>query len=115
MSKSYGRCVGCQQALDWLASLQVPDSEKETKEYVLNRMRYEFDKDIPVEPKFHKGKYGHQYDSYSCGNCGHGISTGYKFCPECGFRITDNYLGRRKTAAEQAGHFADAGTMMPAT
>ena len=59
-------------------------------------------KDVPVEPKFYPGKYGHKYDSYACGRCGFGIITVYKFCPNCGQRITDNYLGRRKTKDEQA-------------
>lgn len=58
-------------------------------------------KDVPLEPKFHPGKYGTKYDSYSCGRCGSGIQVFYRFCPNCGQRITDNYLGRRKTKKEQ--------------
>ena len=58
-------------------------------------------KDVPVEPKFYKGKYGSKYDSYACGRCGFTIVTVYKYCPNCGQRITDNYLGRRKTKQEQ--------------
>lgn len=105
MSETYGRCVGCQDALDWVSNLHVSGKDAETKEYVLNRMRYEFAKDKPVEPRYIKGKYGSKYDSYNCGNCGFTIRTEYKYCPNCGFRITDNYMGRRKTAAEQEEHY----------
>ena len=105
MSRTYGIMVGCRDALEWLTSLPVPKEEAETKERVLNRMRYEFDKDKPVEPRFHKGINGRKYDSYSCGNCGAVIVTVYKWCPSCGFRITDNYLGGRKTKEEQGDNY----------
>ena len=103
MSKAYGMTIGCQDAIAWVSA--IPTQDIETKERVLNRMRYEFDKSKPVEPKFRKGLYGRQYDSYACGNCGFTIRTEYKWCPNCGFRITDNYLGRRKTREEQGDHF----------
>ena len=66
------------------------------------KVLYILAKDVPVEPRFNKGKYGSKYDSYSCGRCGFGISEiVYKYCPNCGQRITDAYLGRRKTKKEQ--------------
>lgn len=96
----FGVMVGCQDALNWLKSLHVSPKDANMKERVLNRMKYEFSKNEPVEPKFSPGKFGHKYDSYTCGNCGYLLKTGYRYCPNCSYRITDNYLGRRKTAAE---------------
>lgn len=84
--KDYGPCVGCEEALHWVENIETADTEK--KERVLRRMEYEFDKDIPVKPKFHKGKYGSQYDSCTCGHCGCTIAEAcWKYCPNCGFRI----------------------------
>ena len=74
MTETYGRCISFDQAITWAEG--QPDST--VKEYALNRMRYERDKARPVPPKFHKGKYGHMYDSWSCGNCGAGIPEGKK-------------------------------------
>lgn len=86
MSKDYGIMVGCETALTWVENLSGVDEM--IKERVLHRMRYEFDKDIPVKPRFNKGKYGPRYDSYSCGNCGTTISEAWhEYCPNCGFRI----------------------------
>lgn len=86
MSKSYGQCVGCEYALTWVENLTGVDEI--IKERVLNRMRYEFDKDIPVKPKFRKGIYGKKYDNYSCGNCGYGgLQVHEVYCAHCGFRI----------------------------
>ncbi len=39
------------------------------------------------KPRFHKGVYGKKYDSYSCGECGHGIVVQNDYCPNCGYRI----------------------------
>lgn len=86
MSKSYGQCVGCADAIKWVESLTGVDEIMQ--ERVLNRMRYEFDKDIPVPVKFRKGIYGRKYDNYSCGNCGYGgLEVHEHYCPDCGFRI----------------------------
>ena len=90
MSKSYGMMVGCKDVIAFvLQHTQTTTKEEvELKERVLNRMRYEFDKDIPVPAKFHKGRYGHKYDTWTCGNCGAGVpEVGWKFCPNCGFAI----------------------------
>ena len=59
----------------------------EEYEYALNRVRYRFAQCVPVAPKFHKGKYGKQYDSYSCGNCGYTVGVPDKYCPNCGYMI----------------------------
>lgn len=84
MSKSYGMICSYNDAIAWAE--RQPDST--VKNCVLNRMRYERDKTIPVKPKFLPGKYGHKYDSYSCGNCGAGITQAHwEFCPNCGFAI----------------------------
>ena len=80
------RCIGCLDALKWVKALDVSDTE--TQERVLNRMAYEFDKDIAIKPRFNKGKYGEQYDSYSCGKCGSGgVEAWWTYCPNCGYMI----------------------------
>ncbi|MCR5720025.1 MAG: hypothetical protein K6F84_05620 [Lachnospiraceae bacterium] len=83
--ESISPMVGCNTAITWVENLKNVDDAIRNR--VLKRMIYEFSKDIPVKPKFHKGKYGHKYDHYTCGNCGHGINIYDKFCPNCGFRI----------------------------
>ena len=83
MSQHYGTMVSFNEAIEYV--LCTPDSEK--RERVLNRMRYERDKAIPVKPKFHKGQYGKQYDNYTCGNCGHLVTIINNYCPNCGFAI----------------------------
>lgn len=76
--------IGCKDALDWVEKLSVPDQDR--KECVLNRMRYEFEKDRPARPAKHKGK--HIMDYYTCGNCGaHLPEAHWKYCPNCGYRI----------------------------
>lgn len=41
-----------------------------------------------ARPKFHKGKYGKQYNSYTCGHCGHQLKDiNDNFCWNCGYRI----------------------------
>lgn len=71
-------------AIQWAQSM--PDSAD--KQHSINRMRYERDKAVPVTPKFHKGIYGHKYDTYTCGNCGTRITEAWwRHCPNCGFAI----------------------------
>ena len=82
MKESYGMMVGPEDAVAWVEALDVLD--KHMQERVVHRMRYEFDKDIPVPVRAQGGRYR----SYSCGNCGAGISeVHWTFCPNCGFRI----------------------------
>ena len=40
-----------------------------------------------AKPKFHKGKYGKQYDSHTCGNCGAGLEVIADYCYKCGYRV----------------------------
>ena len=40
-----------------------------------------------AKPKFHKGKYGKQYDSHTCGSCGFTLSVTNNYCPDCGTRV----------------------------
>lgn len=50
--------------------------------------QYAVDAYIGAKPKFHKGKYGKQYDSYTCGYCGHQLKDiNDNFCWNCGYRI----------------------------
>ena len=87
----YGAMVGCETAIMWIENLKGVDEH--IQERVLNRVRYEFEKDIPVPVKYMKGKYGRKYDTWSCGHCGHGISETQaragRFCGQCGYRIKE--------------------------
>lgn len=77
--------------------------------HALNRCRYSVARDIPLEPTFHKGKYGSKYDHYTCARCGYIIRTEDKYCPNCGQLQTWNYLGRRATKEEQSQPMSTAG------
>lgn len=39
------------------------------------------------DPKYHKGKYGKQFDYHTCGYCGFTVTVVYDYCPKCGTRI----------------------------
>lgn len=86
MSKSYGLMDSFDNCIKWVEELEVKDPEY--KDRVLNRLRYERDKAKPVKPTFRKGKYGKQFDTYTCGRCGFSVNEPvYRFCPNCGFAI----------------------------
>ena len=84
---SYGEMCSYDDAIKWAESM--PDSE--AKDHALNRMRYERDKTLPVDPTFHKGVYGKKFDHHTCGHCGVDLEVWYKYCPNCGF-----YIGKRR-------------------
>ena len=88
MSKNYGMMISFEDAIK-MVELELPTfDDGHFKERALNRLRYECDKSKPVAPKYNKGRYGSKYDSYSCGNCGHGgIESYYHYCPNCGYAI----------------------------
>ena len=86
MEIEFGPMVGCETAMGWVSNLSNVDENIKIR--VLRRMQYEFAKDIPVKPKFHKGKYGKKYDNFTCGQCGFGLSeVVWDFCPKCGYAI----------------------------
>lgn len=85
MGKNYGAMVSFDNAIKWAEGIK-PVTPEEIKEHsrVLARLRYERDMSVPVKPKTYKGRY----TTYSCGNCGHGITEiGDNFCANCGRAI----------------------------
>lgn len=101
MSKDYGTMIGPADAINWLVALP----ENETRNRVIARFRYECDKDVPVPRKYRPGVYGHKYDTWTCGNCGYGLSEAhYKYCPNCGFAaagIENVYQAKKRQQWEQ--------------
>ena len=98
MSKSFGAMVSGEDALnllDQISHMIVLKEKKEEKEItesfirMRNRFAYHIDQAAPVELKYHKGKYGSKYDSWTCRNCGCGITHGVvqNFCWNCGHRL----------------------------
>lgn len=98
MSKSFGIMVGGEEALnilDRIFPMIVFENKKEEIEItelfarMRNRFAYHIDQDAPVGLKYHKGKYGSKYDSWTCSNCGCGIthSVIQNFCWNCGHRL----------------------------
>ena len=84
--KEYGVMCSYNTAVTWIRNLK--DVDENIKARVLSRMEYEMDKSTPVKPKFHKGKYGKRYDTYTCGHCGFGIDViTSTYCNNCGFAI----------------------------
>lgn len=85
-----GRCMSGTDAIEFMERLaDLLDEEVRTEEfcneftYALNRFRYEIRKSIPVPARRQKGRF----TSCSCGQCGHVVVWGDKYCPECGRAI----------------------------
>ena len=82
-----GRCMSGMDAIEFFERLDdVLDEDVKTEQFcdeltwALNRLRVEVRQSIPIEPKKMTGRF----TSYSCGQCGHGLSVTDKYCPECG-------------------------------
>ena len=82
-----GRCMSGMDAIEFFERLDdVLDEDVKTEQFcdeftwALNRLRVEVRKSIPIEPKKMTGRF----TSYSCGQCGHGLSVTDKFCSKCG-------------------------------
>lgn len=81
-------------AVEFLEMLpdNIPDEIKdddfcEEYERMLNRVRYEVRKSVPVAPKVIKPPSGRYMSTYSCGQCGHDVKPHEKYCPQCGREI----------------------------
>ena len=85
MSGNYGPMTSFNDAIGWVENIRPKTtSEIDMHGRVLARLQYERDQSVPVRPKAAKGRY----TTYSCGNCGHGITEiGDNFCSNCGKAI----------------------------
>lgn len=83
MSKDYGRMVTFKDAIAWVEHMLVPEPCQETKQWVLSRLRYQYDQTIPVKVNLDKGRFM----AYCCGNCRRGVECVDKFCSGCGFAL----------------------------
>ena len=79
-----------ESAVEFLEMLpdNIPDEIKDDDfcdeyERMLNRVRYEVRKSVPVAPKVYKNRF----TSYTCGQCGHGVNAEHSYCPKCGREI----------------------------
>lgn len=54
-----------------------------------NRFEYHIDQAEPVKLKYHKGKHSRAHDSWTCQNCGCGITHGVvqNYCWNCGHAL----------------------------
>ena len=109
--RSPGRCMAPADALVLLEQLQasVCAGDDTDLAYALNTVRYAVARIIPVAPRFTKGRNGPTYDAYYCQRCGSQVNpVGGRYCWNCGQRLSDAYLGRRKTSQEQREHMSAA-------
>ena len=96
VKKSFGTMMGGDDALKLLDQIYAKINPlKEEKGFLesfprmRNRFAYHIDQAKPVKLKYHKGKYGSKYDSWTCQNCGCTITHGViqNFCWNCGHRL----------------------------
>jgi DNA-directed RNA polymerase subunit RPC12/RpoP len=82
-------CCGINEAIKYLETLEPKCKDDDMPERIINRLKYIQAKDEGVKPKFHKGRCGHKYDHWTCGNCGATTRDGVgdTFCRNCGYRI----------------------------
>lgn len=109
--RSPGRCMAPADALVLLEQLQesVGAGNDTDLAYALNTVRYAVARNIPVAPRYSKGRNGPTYDAYYCQRCGSQVHpVGSEYCWNCGQQLSDAYLGRRKTSQEQREHMTAA-------
>lgn len=95
MLKITGIMMGGESAVEFLEMLpdNIPDEIKDDDfcdeyEQMLNRVRYEVRKSVPVAPKITEPTSTKYSRFYNCGQCGFGIRADiYKHCPNCGRAI----------------------------
>ena len=63
--------------------------DKELFDRMRNRFEYQINQAEPVKLKYHKAKHGRAHDSWTCQNCGCGISHGViqNYCWNCGHAL----------------------------
>jgi rubrerythrin len=96
MLKISGIMMGGESAVEYLEMLpdNIPEEIRdddfcEEYERMLNRVRYEVRKAVPVAPFVTKAKVKVYGDFYTCGQCGFGVRPDiYKYCPNCGRAIS---------------------------
>ena len=86
-----GLCMSGLDAVEFLEMLpdNIPDEVKDDEfceeyERMLNRVRFEVRKSVPVAPKVTKARSRGYMDFCSCGQCGHDVAVHQKYCSECG-------------------------------
>ncbi len=103
-----GRQYNPRKALAMLNRLENGETKLLQDGALINNIRRGLTRDYPLEPNFRPGKYGHQYDSYTCRNCGFSVKQAfYKYCPNCGQKLTDFYAGKRASQEEAERYWED--------
>lgn len=94
-----GLCMSGLDAVTFLELLpdNIPDEIKDDDfcteyERMLNRVRYEVRKSVPVAPKTTKAVSRGHSDYHSCGQCCCSVRPEQKHCPKCGRAIDWNAL-----------------------
>ena len=90
-----GSCMSGEAAVEFLEMLpdNIPAEIKDDDfcddyERMLNRVRFEVRKAIPVAPKITEPISKKYTRFYSCGQCGHGVRQDIqRYCPTCGREI----------------------------
>lgn len=92
-----GLCMSGLDAVEFLEMLpdnihdEVKDDEFcEEYERMLNRVRFEVRRSVPVAPKVTKARSRGYMDFYSCGQCGADVDIHNEFCCRCGRAIQWN-------------------------
>lgn len=97
-----GRQYNPRKALNLFEQLAAGDASLLEDEILMTNLRRGLVREYPLAPKFQKGRSSKEFDSYTCGNCGFGVTQlFYRCCPNCEQKLTDAFEGRRKTQEEQ--------------
>lgn len=89
-----GVCMSGLDAVEFLEMLpdNISDEVKdddfcEEYERMLNRVRFEVRRSVPVPPKVTRATSRGYGDFYSCGQCGRDVDVHKKYCDRCGRAI----------------------------
>lgn len=91
------RCIGGLEAIDFFESLPCPKDQEQTKEYALNRIKYEIAKGIGKPLKIIPAPKKGWNETRLCGKCGSRCREAcFEYCPHCGTRILRNSVTEKK-------------------